>query len=81
MIFLFPRSRLGDLDAAAVDRRPGLLIGRAVVASALLVGCGGGSHEIVEPQNPTPLPDASQRLSTGDAVEGASQGPARSLGR
>jgi hypothetical protein len=81
MIFSFQRRRRGDRACARGDRRPRLLIGRAFVASALLVGCGGGTNEIVEPDNPTPLPDASQRLSTGDALEGASQGPARSLGR
>lgn len=50
----------------------------ALLATALLTGCGGGSNTIVEPENPTPLPDPAQRTSAGAPAAGNS--PSRALG-
>lgn len=67
--------------ALAEVRRWGL-VGKAargaLLGVALLTGCGGGSNTIVEPENPTPLPDPAQRTSAGAPAAG--NGPSRALG-
>lgn len=69
-------------DAAPVDAFRWGLVGKAasaaLLAVALLTGCGGGSTTIVEPENPTPLPDPAQRTSAGAPAAG--NGPSRALG-